>query len=260
MSDKIPFGGDPEVFVQTQNGVIACPVALLKEPKKVVKVGNHGGFNRDGMAFELNPAPSTSPEEVMANMLKLLTDGILSLSKAGLGITKKIGVDIQAIPIQQALDLPNDVWELGCEPDYDAYSGQYNIVNVDPRIYTKRFAGGHITMQIGALPFADVCEVVKLFDYHAGLYSIRWSDLPDSIERRRTYGRAGAFRYHHENGIVEYRTPDAGWLWNNGYVEMCNRMAKAFQDFQSGVRLTNPSTIIRAINECDKETAQKIIS
>jgi hypothetical protein len=182
------------------------------------------------------------------------------LQRVGLRLTTKIGIDIADLPPDVRYILPGDCFELGCDPDYSAYTRHANRVSVNPRKYTKRFAGGHISVQIEqGLPFNDVCELVKLFDRYAGLHSIRWS-VPESLERRRTYGKAGAFRWKPRMGIVEYRTPDAGWLWNDGYEIMCNLLTRAYHEWKTGIRLRNPQMVIKAINGCDKTVAAQILS
>jgi hypothetical protein len=259
MYSPIAFGSDPETFVAHSDGVISAPFELIPAPKEIVLKGEHGGYNRDGMALELNPEASSNPKEVVGHMLQLLTDGSSLLKQFGLTITNKIGMDIANLPDHVRNILPSDCFELGCDPDYSAYTRRVNRVRVDPKKYTKRFAGGHISVQIErGVPFEEVCELVKLFDRHAGLYSLRWS-VRESLERRKTYGKAGAFRWKPEDGIVEYRTPDAGWLWNDGYEAMCSLLTKAYHEWRIGIRLRKHQTIVRAINECDKTTAQQIL-
>lgn len=256
---KLMFGHDAEVFVVAPDGHPVPPVVILPQPKVVSLVTARGGYNRDGMAFEINPTPSGVAKVVAENTMILLAEGGKMLKEYGLSLAKELGIDISHIPAEERALVPSDAFELGCDPDFSAYTGAINKVTVDPSRYLKRFAGGHISMQLPqTLPFSEVCELVKLFDATAGLYSIRWGDKY-SKERRNTYGKAGAFRWKDRMRIVEYRTPDAGWLWHDGYVKMTELMSKAWGMFDNGFRVQSPQRIVEAINTCHLALAKEIL-
>jgi hypothetical protein len=249
------FGSDPEIFVVNANGGIACPVEMLPRPKEVLNLGPEGGVNRDGIAFELNPAPSSDPAVVAANMAKLLQIGVGRLSDAGLHIVQSLSATIDD-------DMPPDAYEFGCNPDYNAYTKEEYRCKLNPRKYLKRFAGGHISMGIDIpMTFDQVCELVKLFDFYAGLRALFYiprDEVENAVERRLSYGAAGCFR--HKNHLVEYRTPDSSWLWATGaYEEICSGMFLAFEAFMSGKRIAKPKTLRVAINNCDLHLARVLI-
>jgi len=255
LTQKITWGADPELFVTNEAGIPVPPVQLLPNVKVVTSFGEEGGVNRDGIAFELNPAPSTDPYSVSNRMHKLLQVGMQRMAEVGLKAIRNVEVTI-------GQGLEPDVYEFGCSPDFNAYTRSQNRVPVDPAKYMLRHAGGHITMGLPEgvnLKWEEVCELVKLFDYWAGLRSLQWSQS-GSAERRKVYGAAGCFRWNEEKRIVEYRTPDAGWLWNQAYPTLCTRMEHAFCQFVAGVKLAKPKAVVNAINTCNWEMAQGLMT
>lgn len=253
MSDGLKFGADPEIFVVNENGEISCPISILPIAKEVNIIARGGGVNRDGIAFELNPAPSEIPAEVALNMSDILLAGAQKLSLAGLKVIKSLGVTIRE-------NMPPDAYQFGCDPDYNAYTKGMNRCKLNPKKYLKRFAGGHISMQLPVEPsFDQVCDIVKLMDFFVGLPSLFL--IPDSereaaVERRKSYGAAGCFRWKVEDRIIEYRTPDASWLWHDGaYERLCIGMRRAFEEFVVGLRVIDSKPLRQAINTCDLKLA-----
>lgn len=258
MHKPIAFGSDPETFVVSGDGTLSTPVDLIAPPKQVMLENAHGGYNRDGIALELNPRPSANPKEVAQHMMQLLADGSAMLARFGLTITNRIGADLKELPPMARVILPGDCFQLGCDPDFNAYTKKVNHVRVNPTKYTKRFCGGHISVQIeDKITFTDICELVRMFDRYAGLHSLKWS-ATESVERRKTYGKAGCFRWRQDKNIIEYRTPDAGWLWHDGYEEMCDLMTRAYHEWKIGIRLKHYSEIVQAINTCNKSLANAL--
>ena len=260
-SSELTFGHDCEVFVATQDGAITAPNKFIQESKIVYRMSNDGGMNRDGMALEFNPDPSTEPAAVAQSTQQLMDLGAEKLQLMGMHIISSIGIDLKQVAKELRQNLPEDVFEIGCLPDQDAYTGEERIVNLNGKRYTKRFAGGHIAVGHRALrncTTGAIDRLVRLFDAKAGLFSVRFS-TPDSIVRRKTYGTAGAYRYKREKGIVEYRTPDAGWLWGMAFEKMCEHMRQAFVDWQAGIRLEIADPTVKAINTCDKKMALQLL-
>ena len=256
LTKRPTFGADPEFYLG-KGDLITCPDTICPTPKTTMSVGKFGGFNRDGMALELNPSPSESIREVAQNLTELLSVAGSMAMQFGWEISKSLAANVN-----RALNstLPQDVFQIGCDPDYNAYTGRVNKVTVDPKLYLDRFAGGHIHIGVGEIEFDEVCELVKLFDYHAGLLSVMYSDPKVALERRKTYGRAGDFRFDAAKGIIEYRTPDAGWLWvENGFTALCEKMSDALVEFRAGIRMGDSKNIITAINSCNQNMCADLL-
>ena len=254
------LGTDPETFV-VMGDVIQCPSDIIPE-SKFVRYGwsRGGGMNRDGMALELNPFPSKSPIAVSENISYLLRDATKLLNQSGLKLSHMLGCSIDEIP--EKAYLPEDVFKLGCDPDINAYTNCFNEVKVDATTFSERYAGGHIHMEVGYLLQEEACELVKLLDVKVGIPSVLMGDDIWSVKRRAVYGKAGSFRHNTTKGIIEYRTPDAGWLWQKGgFEKLAQGMMSAFEQFKSGIRVTDTyiQNIRRIIDACDKREACKIV-
>lgn len=99
--------------------------------------------------------------------------------------------------------------ELGCEPDYDAYTLARNPPYDVQQFGNRRYAGGHIHIGIpGVNAHPDTrTEVVKWLDLVVGIpMMLKEGETP----RSTTYGLPGRFRPK-EYGL-EYRTPSNSWL------------------------------------------------
>lgn len=115
-------------------------------------------------------------------------------------------------------------------------------------------------MQLPVTPsFDQVCEIVKLMDFFVGLPSLFLvpdSERESAIERRKSYGAAGCFRWKPADSIIEYRTPDASWLWHEGaYERLCHGMRRAFEEFVQGTYVKDAKPLRDAINTCDTRLA-----
>jgi hypothetical protein len=254
------FGGDPERFIK-RNGIIVCPNDIIPIPKRVIPCGKYGGMNRDGMALELNPSPG-SIKNVALNLDLLLTDAIYEAAQVGAELSDSIKTVIESFD-----ELPPDVVEIGCEPDRNAYTEKENELTQEQLTMKERFAGGHIHVGMGYWASFH-SEIVKAFDSTAGIMSVMWS-VPESLERRRQYGRAGSYRVDQERGIIEYRVPDAMWTFKKGRFEaLCGAMVKAFgyiylaNQWGAKAQFRPPlpqDEVIEVINNCDKKTAERML-
>jgi hypothetical protein len=100
---------------------------------------------------------------------------------------------------------------IGCEPDYDAYSG--GTVRKDPPPLTRvRNCGGHVHLG-GDFNCPDF--VAALFaEYYI---SVRHPHTNVTSERAKWYGLPGIYRPKPYG--IEYRTPDSSWCWSREEVE-----------------------------------------
>jgi hypothetical protein len=255
--DNPKMGLDPEVFLEGAGGIV-CPTNIIPSSKMVEIIDDAGGINRDGMALEFNPSPSANPLEVQNNLKHLMKIMSEAISSAGLSFSQSLGMSIVDMETSAKTTLPRDVFQLGCLPDYSAYTQKSQHVNIDARQFPERYAGGHIHLEIGKMPFSSVCDLVKLFDMYAGTFSVQFGDPVWSLRRRAIYGKAGSFRWKKEKGIVEYRTPDSGWMWvEDGFVKMANELSQACKAFNAGFR-NGTDEAKEAIDGCNKEASAHI--
>lgn len=214
----ISVGADTEHFL-VKDGKPYCPFEILPQPKVTDSV--HGvACNRDGMAIELNPTPKpdmqTLAEDVRTGLLKLKT----AFSADNIQIVAE-----PRITLRKSVRLPEDVFEIGCVPDRNAYRrGAYNTTSVDAKKFRDRYAGGHIHFgsdepfsYAGAIDFIKSLDIWFTIPIMAELQKVVGDSLITMArERRAVYGKAGDYRW---NGDVdpkrakriEYRTPDNLW-------------------------------------------------
>ncbi len=206
---ELTFGCDPELFLRniktgeyvSAHGIIPGSKA---EPYKV----EAGAVQVDGMAVEFNIDPVKSGKEFSASVKTVLAQ-----------LSEMIGPDLELVAkptVHFSEEVfaaqPKEALELGCEPDYNAYTGDQNTPpNGDAKFRT---GAGHI--HIGWCEDADindpehieVCRVVvRQLDYYLGVTSHFWDN---DKKRRQLYGKQGSYRVKPYG--VEYRPLSNAWL------------------------------------------------
>jgi hypothetical protein len=112
---------------------------------------------------------------------------------------------------------PDDVKQFGCEPSWDAYTGETKTPPIDAMTHPWRYAGGHLhfsdapaVTSAKGKPTPQLRKIVKLMDLYIGLPLTCVFGDRLTYQRRKYYGQAGEFRpqtYSHNRYGVEYRTP-----------------------------------------------------
>jgi hypothetical protein len=204
---KILIGADPEVFV-VRNGVFISGHGLVPGDKYDPHPVGRGAVQVDGTALEFNIDPAENEEEFEYNISTVFGQLKGMVPKDCMLVTAPVA----RYSSEEWDMIPPYAKRLGCEPDYNAWTGEKNPTpNSDVKFRT---ASGHI--HIGFTkdkdPFSDqhmdeCCTIVKQLDYYLGLMSLAWD--PDNT-RRELYGQAGAFRPKPYG--VEYRVLSNAWL------------------------------------------------
>jgi len=158
---------------------------------------------------------------------------------------------------------PKEALELGCDPDFNAYTGKANEKPDGDRPF--RTASGHV--HVGWTDDADIysgshtgiCHtLVKELDFYLGLPSLFYDS---DTKRRSMYGKAGCYRPKKYG--VEYRTLSNAWLLSDERKAWVYRQVqKACKNMQDGMLLQDrfdDVDIQRIINESDLEAANGII-
>jgi len=233
---KLTIGADPELFVLKDGKFISghiFPCGNKYQPKKT----KNGSIQVDGMALEVNMRPATSKKMFVKNIRSVINDLT--------GVIHKIdkSVSLQASPVaffdrEYLESMPIYVKALGCEPDFDAYSGGPNPKPNGEVLF--RTGAGHIHLGWGKNfdtsneGFLSECrEIAKQLDFYLGLPSLLWDT---NATRRELYGRPGAFRPKKYG--MEYRVLSNAWLQDQALVEMVfSNAKKAFVNFHKGERL-----------------------
>lgn len=245
------FGCDPELFIVNSDGEYVCAEGLIPGTKSDPYPVPGGAVQVDGMAAEFNIDPAQSYEEWETNITKVLA----SLKKMLPSGCKLMPVPAVTFSEKVWNDAPPQAKELGCVPDYNAWTGSMNPPPHSPDNPRLRTASGHI--HIGWTDDVDVddedhinnCrDLVKQFDWYLG----SWSLLKDTDPQRRLlYGKAGASRFKPYG--VEYRVLSNFWVAKSSLRrEVWNRMQVAIEDMRSGFlpekAFSFNNTLIESIN------------
>lgn len=213
----ITIGADPELFAfskWTDNAISAHTFipGTKHNPSKVPR----GAIQVDGVAAEFNILPSRTQKEFIMNIRSVrgLLDRLVEKHSAN--------VHLRADPVAvfdkgYFDDLPEKVKELGCEPDFNAYTMSVNnrpetdepIRTGSGHVHIGWFPeGGHQRFDIGEEEhFSSCTNLVKQLDFVLGRSAHVWDS---DTQRRKLYGAPGAFRP--KSYGVEYRVLSNAWL------------------------------------------------
>lgn len=221
---KISIGADPELFCRNKTtGLFVSAHDKIPGTKDQPHKVPLGAVQVDGVAAEFNIDPSYSAKEFLLNIETVQTQ-LQNFAGEDLELVAEPTVEFSSDYFKS---LPDSVRELGCNPDFNAWTGQVND-KPDGDSTTMRTGAGHI--HIGwcngvdpsdPVHFEDCRIVTKQLDYYLGMYSLMWDS---DTKRRSLYGKAGAFRPKPYG--VEYRSLSnvwlrsprlQSWIWNSTY-------------------------------------------
>jgi hypothetical protein len=254
MFDNILIGADPEVFVVNPDNEFVSAGGMVSGTKDKPHFVDKGAVQVDGMALEFNIEPAKNVTEFVSNIetvyaqLREMIPPTLTFSDK---CTAKFNEDsFKARPQEEKV--------LGCESDYNAYTGQRNDHPNQNR--PMRTAGGHIHIGWRDPDYVDEeheeqCRrVAKACDLFIGLPSVLFDD---DAERRSMYGKAGAYRAK-EYG-VEYRTLSNAWLHDKKIQEfLYSNIEKMFESEEMWDYVQHRD-VIDAINCSDKGLAKTLL-
>lgn len=229
--ENFKFGCDPELFVFDAEGV-PVPAMMIPGTKDNPYKVDHGAVQRDGFAAEFNIDPASTFKEFNRNIEAVMKQLTAMLPP---------GYTMQAIPsvvfAPEVFDAASDdAKELGCMPDFNAWTGNMNPPPVLPDNPFLRTASGHL--HIGWTEDAELddeqhimnCrDLVKQFDWYLGGWSLRLDSDP---VRRTLYGKAGACRF--KDYGVEYRVLSNFWVTSRERrLSVWNRMQQAIDTMRN---------------------------
>lgn len=261
MSNKsqILVGCDPEIFVK-KDGSFVSAHGLIRGDKRNPQRVTNGAVQVDGMALEFNIDPASTESQFVGNVEQVMAQ--LAAMVPGFELAP---VPVADFSLEYINAQPPEATELGCDPDFNAYTGTANV-KPDAQL-PMRTASGHI--HIGWTENADIynlehihaCNAVaKQCDVVLGLASLFY----DSDTRRRSmYGQAGCLRFKPYG--VEYRTLSNAWLLSK------ERMAWVFRNTRKAMDMLFDgralfveaqeigADIQHIINTSDKDQADSLI-
>jgi hypothetical protein len=213
MNTQFTFGADPEVFVKYKGTAVSVYETGLQGDKKTPFKTTVGAVQQDGFAAEFNidPVPAHDFERFNQNIVRTIADLRDELNKSGRSYNLAIQPVMEFDPEYMAAQ-PDSVKELGCDPDFNAYTLEANPRPDGDRAF--RSGAGHIHYGWGAdIPVdnedhLEICAgFIKTLDATVGMFMCF---IDRDARRRDLYGKAGAFRPKPYG--VEYRTPSNLWI------------------------------------------------
>ena len=207
------IGADPELFLR-KDGVPFSAYNMVEGTKEKPRLVKGGAVQVDGMALEFNINPAKTYKTFSSNIQTVMDElRLLVPAEYEFDVSPSITFDDDTIDSQ-----PMAALELGCSPDYNAYTGKKN-----DKPHTQsgfRTAAGHI--HIGWTEGLDPMEethfeacklLAQQLDVHLGMPSLLWDK---DTTRRELYGAGGAFRPKPYG--MEYRTISNAWLKSEGLI------------------------------------------
>lgn len=212
-SPYVTLGCDPEFFFKRDGEVIGSEKVIdIKKgfviQAKAAYTSNEVKFIVDGVQAELNPqahACRANLANEISNCFRKLVDKISG--DKSLTITFAPCVKVSK---EELLSLDEKSQQLGCAPSENTNPKSRGIVrNVDPLVYLKRSAGGHIHIGNIAKGY-DLPRIVNVLDVLLANTCVLIDRDEGNKERRKVYGLAGEYRTP-KHGL-EYRTLSNFWL------------------------------------------------
>lgn len=203
----LTIGADPEVFVRNDKGITSV-IGHLGGTKYDPRMINGYGLQEDNVLaeFSMPPVPFYAgahcfSQAVLKGVRKINTQ----VRKNGLRTTK--GCSHRFTP-EQLKSFGPKALEFGCDPDRNAYTGDWNPAPAADS--TIRTAGGHIHIGVdtGLTNDDSIARMMcKAMDLYLGVPSVL---IDTDTERRELYGKAGAYRAKPYG--IEYRTLSNFWI------------------------------------------------
>lgn len=251
----ILLGADPEVFVK-KGGQFVSAFDMIKGDKENPQPVRNGAVQVDGMALEFNIDPASNEEEFLYNV-----EDVLGQLKAMVPEFEVVATPVAHFGAEYIASQPKEAKILGCDPDFNAWSGEENV---PPNAELPfRTAAGHV--HVGWTEKAENTEehlgmvktLVKQLDFFLALPSILFDG---DTQRREMYGKAGAYRP--KSYGCEYRTLSNKWLTDKGLMSLVyrnvntavdtlmkgNNLSKKYGDIQHIINTSNKKEALSIMN------------
>jgi hypothetical protein len=250
------IGSDPEFFLKTGEEFISAHAMVPGNKVNPFPVPN-GAVQVDGMALEFNIDPAVSSGEFVHNINTVLKS-LRGMVPPDFEFAYESVAHFKADHFNKQ---PKIAKMMGCEPDFDAYSGKENTPPDNRK--PMRTAAGHIHVgwnedgeDINFQKFEEARAMTRQMDYVLGVPSVL---IDDGAERRGMYGRAGCFRP--KSYGAEYRVLSNFWLKTDELKEwVFNATLQAYNLLMEGIILEEVvRSPIYIINRGNREGAKRMM-
>lgn len=201
--ENVKLGADPELFLIDHTGKYISSVGLIggtkEKPLPIDQVGHC--LQEDNVSVEFNIPPASNKDSFVKSLNFVLDEIEERMRKKNLmlAIVPAVSFDMDQLQTLQALTF-------GCEPDFNAWSGEKNCAPMCEDI-TLRSAGGHIHVGYDNPTQQSQMKLMRAMDIFLGVPASK-IDLDE--KRRKLYGMPGAFRPKKYG--AEYRSLSNFWI------------------------------------------------
>jgi len=251
----ILIGADPEVFLRDSKGSIIPSIGLLGGSKNAPRDIGIGSVQEDNVLAEFNIKPAKSKAEFVQSILSVMSE----MGK----LVDPLKIDIRAshtFDMNVLQKYGDAAFRFGCDPDMNAWLFDYNTPPDPHAVGGLRSAGGHIHIGMDMGDDEEKFMLAATMDIFLGIPSVL---LDDDMERRKLYGKAGAFRLKPYG--IEYRTlsnfwlktPELiGWAYDNTIMA-----ANTYKDIRLLIKNSgySPEALCDIINKADKIAAKNVV-
>lgn len=205
----------------------------------------NGGLEVDCCAVEITPPPAYDEEEFVSNILKLKDEVAARFP------TIRLTTRASHRFTEEALQGAPSAMTMGCDPDFNAWTGKINPRPKD--VGGLRSYGGHIHIEGGTR------TTIKAMDLTAGMFSVLQD--PDT-DRRNLYGKAGAYRTKPYG--VEYRVLSNFWCGQEKMMREVYTITRQAQGLSPAAvgeavkRFGGPVEVQSIINTSNRNLAKKV--
>jgi hypothetical protein len=231
------LGSDPEIFIKDRFGkhlsIIGKVGGSKWAPLQVPHMAPGFTLQEDNVVLEFGVPPASSAQEFVKHIRSVMQAGLSTLPG-----TRFSRLSCTIMPEEEMQDPGAHIF--GCEPDYNAWTGEENHKPSPPHPL-MRSAGGHVHVETTL----DKRDVIKAMDLFLGVPSVL---LDSGSERRQLYGKAGAFRP--KSYGVEYRTLSNFWIFRPKLIEWVWNQTEKALSLAKGNDFGYTAKETRQIQEC----------
>jgi len=222
-----------------------------------------GAMQADNVNAELNTEAAASFDAFEKSWVGVVSD-------TEKHIQDQVG-DTAGLHAIASADFPEDQLQdpeakiFGCEPDFNAYKLDVNVLPTDAIDLPLRTAGGHIHVGINKADQSQAPLLDELFNIRAtqaldlfvGLVFTWLDQAPDAIRRRELYGKASAHRQKPYG--FEYRALSNTWAKTRELALMTYNLTQAGVRFALEAPNADP-TRLDLVNIIGADTIQETIN
>lgn len=248
------LGSDPELMLVNSAGELVSAIPIIPGNKDNPTRVPSGAIQHDNVNLEFGIDPATNVDEWVERHGTVMKFCVDFLKPRGLKMV------VRASDIFPAKELDcKEAREFGCNPDFDPYEMDINIVPKDAADGDLRSCGGHVHIGSDAIngDIEKQAHAAKVMDIFLGIPSILLDKDPTSPRRRNLYGKAGAHRP--KSYGIEYRALGNFWVGHPKLTRLVYLLVRDGLEAHANKLLDNIQwhLVRRTINDARVDLAEK---